>query len=415
MHTTRMSLLHKKRPQWLIFALFSLISFLISFADAIMSYISPIFIEDQVQSTLAMGIIFSFSSLVGVVCDMIFPKIFSNKSHFFFLKVTVLSSILFPTTFLFFPQHVATLFLAMAIWGVYYELNMFSSFQFIHSYVHIAEHTKAWGVLQAVQSSAYALGPIVAAFVLSRSFDMGFITVFIFLGIALFLTIVFRLAFVPKKHSEVGDATIHKSWLSEFKIWKLLFKRVWPLLSLQFLVTVIDASYWTIGTLLMQSLIEKHFLGGFLLTAYIVPSTLVGLFLTKLTLASGKKRTALITTICAGSLLALYMFINSVPLLIVITGCISFFLGIAVPQMKATFEDYISRLKENGSEMIGIQGSSTSIAFIVGPILATSIATVFGIQEAFSFLGVLMFALAVLLLYVTPRKIRMPQHALDSV
>lgn len=402
-----------KKPQWLVLLSFAVISFLISFADAIMSYIAPIFIEAQVHNTFIMGLIFAFSSVVGMICDIVFPKLFSNQPHFFFLKATILAAILFPATFLFFPEHVMTLFLAMAIWGVYFELNMFSSFQFVHSYVHIHEHTKAWGILQAFQSGAYALGPLLAVHLIATDFDLGFGAVLLFLGIALFLTILFRLVFI-NKHSKRGEKKqLHKTWISEFHIWGILFKRIWPLLTLQLIVASVDASFWTIGALLMQSLSEESALGGFLLTAYIIPATFVGFFLSKLTLPVGKKRTALLSSIAAGLALTSYVFLESVPLLIGVTLGISFFLGIAVPEIKATFEDYISRLKEDGSELIGLQGSSSSLAFVVGPIVATFLASLVGIKGAFSLLGVLLVVTSLLLLTFTPRKIRMPQKELS--
>ncbi|NCS97183.1 MAG: MFS transporter [Candidatus Pacebacteria bacterium] len=404
-----------KKPQWLVLLSFAVISFLISFADAIMSYISPIFIEAQVSSTFIMGLIFAFSSVVGIICDIVFPKIFTNKSHFFFLKVTLLSAILFPTTFLFFPQHIMTLFLAMAIWGVYFELNMFSSFQFVNSYIHLSEHTKAWGILQAFHSGAYALGPLLAVHLLSSSFELGFTAVLFFLGIALFLTLFFRIVFINPHSHRNQKKELHKSWISEFKVWKILFKSVWPLLALQLIVSSVDASFWTIGALLMQSLSQESSLGSFLLTAYILPATFVGLFLTKLTLPIGKKKTALICSALAGVALGTYVLLHSVVVILVVTLLVSFFMGIAVPEMKATFEDYISRLKDDGNELIGLQGSSSSFAYVIGPIVATFLASIIGIKGAFSLLGISLAIISLGLLFVTPKKIRMPQRELNEI
>lgn len=403
-----------KKPQWLVLLSFAAILFLISFADAMMSYITPIFIEAQVQDTFVMGLIFAFSSVVGMICDIVFPKIFSNKPHFFFLKVTILAAILFPTTLLFFPQHLVTLFLAMAIWGVYFELNMFSSFQFVHSYIHIHEHTRAWGILQAFQSGAYALGPLLAVYLITHGFELGFAGVLFFLGIAMLSATVFKFIFANKRSKIGEEKELHKSWVSEFHIWKILFKRTWPLLTLQLIVYSVDASFWTIGALLMQQLSEKSVLGGFLLTAYIIPATFVGFFLSNLTLSVGKKRTALLSSTAAGIALSSYVFLESVPLLLLVTSIVSFFLGIAIPEMKATFEDYISRLKEDGSELIGLQGSSNSLAYVLGPIIATFLASLLGITGAFSLLGIFLAIISVSLIFLTPRKIRMPQKELSS-
>lgn len=410
--------MHQKvglQPKLSVFISFVVIFFLISFADAIMSYISPVFIESQVNDLTLMGIIFSFSSVVGIICDMVFPKIFSQKQHFFYLKVTVLSAILFPGTLLFFPQHVMTLIFAMAIWGLYFELNMFSSFQFVHKYVHVQEHTRAWGILQAFQSAAYGIAPPIAAFLIKDMFEPGFYAVFAFLGIAVFLTIFFKVAFVNTQAHHIYREKPTKSWAAEFRIWKVLAQRVWPLLVLQIAVYTIDASFWTIGALLMEDLSHQHSLGAFLLSAYIVPAAVVSLFLGSLPFPFGKKKTALISSILAGAFLALYAITPSVPMLLIITMIISVLLGIAVPEIKATFEDYVSRLKNDDSEMIGLQGSSSSLAYVIGPILGTFLASIVGIPVSFSILGLLLFCISIFLLFVTPKKIMMPQEALADL
>ena len=403
-----------KKSNILTVLFFSTILFVISFADALMSYVSPIFIEDQVQSTFLMGIIFAFSSFVGIICDILFPKLFTNQTHFFFLKVTVLTAIAFPLTFIFFPQHILTILFAMAIWGVYYELNTFSSFEFVHSYVHISEHAKTWGIMQAFQSGAYALAPLLATQLLLTGYIDLFTTVLFSLGIALLFTIIFRLFFMKKKHTHRTILSPVKTWITEAHIWKLLFKKVWPLLLLQLLVNTIDASFWTIGAIYMHEISQKHALGSLFLTSYIVPSVLVGLFLSKIPVTFGKKRIALISTALTGVGLSSFYFIQEIPVLLVVTFLASTFLAIAVPEIKATFEDYISRLKTSNSEMIGMQSSSASLAYVLGPIIATFLATATTIKTAFSLIGVLVLVTALYLLVITPKKIRMPQKELSE-
>ncbi len=382
-----------------------------------MSFVSPIYIEDQVNDTLLMGIIFSFSSVVGVICDFIFPKIFQNQPHFFFLKTTIITALAFPFTFIFIPQHLVTLLVAMAVWGIYYELQMFSSFHFINTYVNLHDHTKAWGIIQALQSSAYALAPLLAIKLLDKGFKPVFSSVFFFLGIAIFGALLFKYLFVKKDTHNLASGLhpIKKSWASEFKIWKVLLKKVWPLYILQLLINSMDASFWTIGTLFTEQLSDKHYLGNFFIPAFIAPSVFVGFVLGKVTFPFGKKRAALICSAIAGMLFMTFYFLQYIPLLIGTTFFASLFLSIASPYIRATFEDYVGRLGNNSNDMIGLQASSTSLGFIIGPIVASYLAQVFDIQKAFALIGGSLAIVAVLLLFVTPKKIKMPKNELAKI
>lgn len=395
---------------------FSMIVFFISFADAIMSYVSPIFMEEQLGSTFMMGIIFSFSSVVGLVCDFLFPQWFKEKPHFFFLKVTILIAIAFPFTLMFVPRHILTLLVAMTIWGVYYELNNFSFFEFIHSYMHVNEHAKTWGVLGVFQSLAFVLAPLLAAQLLLTSYDFAFSTVFIFLGFAVFGSIIFRLMYAKKPQKKLPQEKPEKrSWVAEFRAWKILLRRIWPLYLLQLIVLIVDASFWTVGPLFTQMLEANTRWGGFFLTAYMFPPLFMSMMAGKAAIPFGKKRMALLTSSLAGLTLTLFLVVHSVVFFILITFFVSSFLAIAVPEIKATFEDYVSRLGGHGKDMIGIQSSSASVAYIIGPIFATFLATLFDIQTTFGIIGLCLFFISVMLFFIIPRKIRMPQSNLASV
>lgn len=394
--------------------LFILISFFISFADAIMSYVSPIFIESRVQNTVTMGIIFSFSSVVGIICDMLFPKLFTNRPHYFFLKATLLSAVMFPLTYLLFPNHVFTFLIAMTIWGIYYELNIFSSFHFVQSYIGVDEHSKAWGIIQAVQSFAYAAAPLLAVELLAFGFTINFILVCGILGLALIPTLLFKKKYVKTTKTQ-EESVQKKSWLTEIKIWKLLFPKVWHLLLLLIAITIIDAGFWTIGTLYTLDLSQQHHLGNMLLTAYIAPAILVGLLVGRLGQKTGKKRTAIICSIFAGLAITGFALVHSVPSILILTSIASIALGVAVPELKSVFENYVSRLHEKDNEMIGLQSSATSFAYVIGPIISTLFAQSLGYKYAFAAMGAVLLITAVILFFFIPKKIKMPQKELANI
>ncbi|GIK83789.1 MAG: hypothetical protein BroJett025_04110 [Patescibacteria group bacterium] len=318
-----------------------------------------------------------------------------------------------PLTYLLFPNHIITFLIAMGIWGIYYELNLFSSFHFVHSYARLHEHSKTWGLIQAFQSSAYALAPIIVVQLLSFGYSINFILVCLLLAVAIVLSLIFKKKFVKNRFNADTQVPIKKSWTTEFRIWKLLLPKVWPLLLLEVALTTIDAGFWTIGTLLSQELSETSKLGSLFITAYIAPAILVGFALGKLNLDTGKKKIALISSAIAGLFLSGFHFIESIPVLLFLTAMTSLFMGAAIPELKATFEDYVSRLKDKSNEMIGLQGSSTSLAYVIGPIIATFLASQTGYKASFSILGVTLAVIAVTLLFVVPHKIKMPQKELE--
>ena len=59
--------------------------------------------------------------------------------------------------------------------------------------------------------------------------------------------------------------------------------------------------------------------------------------------------------------------------------------------------------------MMGLQNSTSDIAYVIGPILAGGIAQVFGELESFTVLGWIVVGVAIFLLMVTPRKLKLPQ------
>jgi len=52
---------------------------------------------------------------------------------------------------------------------------------------------------------------------------------------------------------------------------------------------------------------------------------------------------------------------------------------------------------------------------VIGPIVATFLASIIGIKGAFSLLGISLAIISLGLLFVTPKKIRMPQRELNEI
>lgn len=396
--------------------LYSGIIFLIGLSDAIMSYTAPVFIEKSLDNSLLMGFVLSFSSLVGAVCDFVFSKYFHGKKFHFFLLWGIVGTILFPASFLLLPPIASMMLLSMLIWGIYFELIIFSNFHFVHSFMDKSEHASSWGILETFKACAYMTGPLIAANLITLEIKAPFYVSVFFTSIALFFALVFL---KYQKAFKIGVEAPKKidsfSFFTELKIWSLLLKKVWPLYLFVFMLNIVDSTFWSVGALLSEELKVAGGFGGVLLSAYTAPSLLMGFLAGRISKPFGKKKAAILSGVVAGFLFLVSGVIVSTLYFVITVFLASMFISMAWPQIMATFEDYIARLKEFGNDIVGLQSSSSSFSYIVGPVIATSTATIVGNRLTFSVMGALLLAASVVILLVLPKKIRMPQTELQEI
>ena len=135
--------------------------------------------------------------------------------------------------------------------------------------------------------------------------------------------------------------------------------------------------------------------------------------MSRITGVLGKKRTAFVFGLLGGIGLSLIALFDNVYMIILFVFAASVFTSVAYPALRAAYEDYISRLGSFGNDFVGLEQSFSSVAYIIGPILAGGLAALFGAQRAFSFMGILLAVVSAFALVVVPRKIRMPHADLN--
>ena len=245
---------------------YSSIIFLICLGDAIMSYASPVYIQSFVSNPAIMGLIISVSSFIGFICDIIFAKIFSHKSSHFYLWLTIVIAAIFPASFLLFPPGLATFIFGMITWGIYFELLLFSNFNFINEYIPQTHYSGAWGTISSFKSTSYLLGPVISGFLLGLSSKINFSGPLVAYLIALFGFLIFYKSFSQKKAFEnvsANDQLSRASLWQELVIWSKLFHKIWPVYLFLFSLSLVDATFWTLGTLISESLRSQHFWGAY--------------------------------------------------------------------------------------------------------------------------------------------------------
>jgi MFS family permease len=201
----------------------------------------------------------------------------------------------------------------------------------------------------------------------------------------------------------------------ELLIWKALIGKTWILWFYSFVIVLVDALFWSIGILYAEELKEQYSIGELFLLVYMLPSTVMGFVLPAIVERLGKKKTAFITGGLGGLLLFIFAFVNNIYLLLGTMLLSSILTAIAYPALSATYEDYIKRLGLYGNDMVGLQQTSGSLAYIIGPIVFGAVAVVVGTHKTFAFAGMLLASTAVASLVVVPKKIKMPQKELNEV
>ncbi len=371
------------------------------------------YLENILHDAFLLGIIFSLSSLVGLIFDFFAGDKFRTKNFRFFLYITLLASIVLPIVYMVFPSHVVTAVIGLALWGIYYETIGFTLFNYIKENTHKADYSKVWGILSANSSLAYLIGPAIATFALTINIILSYeVSLAIFL-----LASVCGLAFLFKcEKVKVEKPSIVKPGIkAELKIWKILLKHIWPLWIFTVALVMTDAFFWTVGIVFAEQIKNTNALGAAFMSAYMFPHMVMGLLAGRISPKFGKKKTAFISGTLAGLFLILVSFSTSIYMMLFFVILAATFRAIAAPALFATYEEYITRLKGFGNDMIGLEQSSASIGYIFGPILSGYFASIMGRHGSFAAVGIFLASISIASYTVVPRKIRMPNKELESV
>lgn len=394
---------------------FAFLYFFIKFGDGIMSYIIPIHIDNQVQNTFLMGIIISASSFFGIFFDFWIDKYLWDKTYKFFVKATLIAALGFPLTMIFFPKHILAILFAMILWSAYYEFVGYSSYNFIHKFLHKDMHTFAWAMLNAFGAVAYLVAPFLAGYLI----DKGDLVPFYGALVAFFVAIIMYKLMLPVKreqHKPINNVEqSHRNVKKEFEILGILLKRVWPLAIYGIALEMIDAFFWTIGPLFSEELRTQSYIGGFLLSAYSFPVIFASLITNRANISHGKKRISFITAFAAGALLTMIAIVKNVWVLVGGVLLMSTIYSISMILFYAVIEDYIARLNKFGNDMITLNQMSTNVGYVIGPVFAGFIASKIGNQLSFLIVGLFLMLVSILCIALVPKKVLMPKTELEHI
>ena len=389
-----------------------MILFLILLADATLSFWVPNFIQDSLQSSFLMGLVISFSSVVGFGADLIFPQILRGFTVKRLILLGILSSFLFSAILLgaTAAPYLVIFLLAMAVWGIYYELLGFGEQQFVADSTPLRLHSAAWGVMSIFRSLAYFLGPIIGGLLLAR----GDRTPAYFAILFTFLGLVF-LMLAREKHKRPIEIDVHEvNLIRELAHWKVLFSHVWPIVIMSIFMGLVDATFWTTGAVWSHTLSERSWWGGMFLPLYTLPSLFVGFVVAKWQVFEGKKRLAEKFLFFSGIFLAMLGLTDAIFFQLLFVFVSSTLLAVSFPLTDGVYSDIVARMGRERRHLIGLSRSTISIAYIIGPAWAGFIASTIGERLTFSAVGITVVVVSAVLLLTTPKKLKLPQEEIKK-
>ncbi|PIR43925.1 hypothetical protein COV24_00155 [candidate division WWE3 bacterium CG10_big_fil_rev_8_21_14_0_10_32_10] len=383
--------------------IFSITVFFWTLFDGIISFLTPIIITQKGFSTLEMGFILGTSSIWGATFDFFLSKIIKNPS--FRKMYLILFAICFMYPFILIKANHITMFLvAMAIWGLYYDIFRFGLFDFVGTNIKVEEHSESFGIIEVFKSLGYLMAPLIAGLVIVKTINyIPLVLMWVFLTCSF---LFFLLTIKLRKRNLVANQRGNYNLTKELGRWKKVGKTILPVLFLTLTLYTIDAFFWTIGPLVSENLKQLHPFGGMFLAVYVLPPLLVGWFIGDITKRFGKKRTSYIALFFGSIILITLGFIQN-PIVIIFTVFIaSLILSISWPSINGAYADYISETPNAEKEIQGLQDFFVNLGYVIGPISAGFLAEKLHYLQVFSIIGFFGILISVILLVSTPKSIR---------
>jgi hypothetical protein len=235
--------------------LLGIMMFFWSIFDGAMAYIAPLAVTQHDFSKTEMGLIIGSSSVVGAIFDLVSFKILPS-THFRRVFMIMFALCAMYPIVLYGASAIPLFLVAMAIWGVYYDLKNFGNLDFVGRYTKKEEHAKSFGYVQIFQSLGYLIAPIIVGMIIAEGLDWK---AFLFAGAMLFISSIFFFELHIKKLSEPSQDNfdekhhLRRKQFSEMKLWLSLDRAMFPVLMLTLMIFVVDALFWTIGPLFAES------------------------------------------------------------------------------------------------------------------------------------------------------------------
>lgn len=355
--------------------------------DSGLTYLAPVFIEQAGFSTTKIGIIIATSSIIGALFDVLACKIFKNTNFKRMFLIMFALCAIYPLL-LWQAKTIWLWILAMAVWGIYYDLNAFGTFDYISRYTKIKSHSSNFGVISIFRSIGSIIGPLIVGLFISEKISfkpLSISWIFLVIGFLIFIALAIKSKKPLKK--ETSKPRKRRNFILEFKLFRKITKTMFPLFIITFFLYFIDAFFWTLAPLYAESFQFFDF-GGIFLASYTAPILIIGWFVGKIVRKMGKEKTALYTLLIGSIILSLFMLAKNPLGIILITFSSSCFISLSLPSLNGLYTEFIAKNIVLEEEIEALEDFSFNLGYIFGPLCAGLLADNLSIPLAFTILGI---------------------------
>lgn len=374
--------------------------------DSIISYITPIVLNNKGISQTEIGLIISISSIAAMFFDLFIGRYFKKLNFKVFYLLMFLSCFIYPIILLKSKTLLLYIFV-MILWGFYYTLYQFGLFDVIFLKTTKTKYVHSFSLLSFFKSLGYFVGPFLIGLLIIEITNFNLLPVvwsILFISLIFF---IFFLLFEKKEQKKIVQEPKEqsKNFLSEFVLWFKIAKFIIPVLIFTALINCVDAFFWTIGPIFSEKIAKINPIGNFFVSFYMLPPIIIFLFIEPITKIFGKKKTSYFSLLLSSVLFLSFGLIKSPFLLIIIVFFSSVLNAIAWPTINGVYADYISEAEAFEKEIIGLEDFFANLGYIIGPIFAGLFADYLDEQKAFSLIGFINIIVILFLIKITPKKI----------
>ncbi len=373
--------------------------------DGIIMYLAPIVMQNAGVSLGTIGLILGLSSVAGMCFDVILLRLLERTSYRVIFIYMFLAALTVPY-FLFGGTTITFYLLAMAAWGLYYNLYFIGSLDFIRQTEDASEATGSFGILKVFEGLGYLVAPFLGSLLLLTITAVYPVPFLLFLPLLVAFACYLLVCWINRAKTRVAQARRKNplSTLTEIGIWRKVGRVIFPLLFLTLVINLVDAAVWTIGPIFSESLsIPGGLTGGAFMLAYTIPPLIVGWVVGRIVRRLGIKEVGIGSLLLGSLLLIVVGMLSATAALTIAIFLVSIFFSLIWPTINGAFEATIAQSPEYHEEIETIGDWFTNAGDTLGPIMGGYAAEFFGIKGSFIAMGIFGALIAILLLRYTRR------------
>lgn len=369
--------------------LLTIIGMAFGFSDAFYSFLVPIVIQRFLNNVLMVGIFLCLASVFALCADFILGFISSRISYITLLLIGIILTALMPS-FLAANSTWFTLIMLMVTWGIYHEFIKISFFNYSARYHQAKDQSKTFGILFQFYEIPYVLGPLFAAVVIGRFEGLGYVLSLLPLAFALLLLRILSyshkiyekpfLSYNNKKNFDLNREVkdLKKSYRKSFI----------PLIGV-LIINMWQAYVWTVIPLEASKISPLK--AAILIAAFTLPLTLMQSYSGKVADSYGRNITSVIGLSIGGIATLIYGLQSSFLLQIVLALISTAGFSIANPAVLGQISFRALKTSAEVGESAGLQRIMVNLGYIIGPLLAGSIAaSTNNLTSSFTFFGLVL-------------------------